>query len=144
MPHTYKSTYSSNIQVDDRIKLFFEDFYRISDTPDAHERYVDFFTDDATFVLASKRGKGREEILAMRKGMWATVSSRLHTPIKIFHFGMNSNEVMIYGTVAYALKDGRKAEVEWAARSEMKKAGEMWKMGFYQVYLDTAAMQNAK
>lgn len=51
------------------------------------------------------------EILEIRKGMWAVVASRLHTPIKIFPFGSGSEEVMLYGTVAYTLKDGRKATV---------------------------------
>ena len=51
------------------------------------------------------------EILQIRKGMWATVASRLHTPMKIFPFGAGSDEVMIYGTVAYTLKDGRRSDV---------------------------------
>lgn len=51
------------------------------------------------------------EILAIRKGMWATVASRLHTPLKIFPFGSGSDEVMLFGTVAYTLKDERKATV---------------------------------
>jgi hypothetical protein len=37
----------------------------------------------------------------------------LHTPLKIFPFGSDSNEFMLYGTVAYALKDGRKANVSF-------------------------------
>jgi hypothetical protein len=43
--------------------------------------------------------------------MWEKVASRLHTPIKIFPFGENADEVMLFGTVAYTLKDGRKANV---------------------------------
>jgi hypothetical protein len=53
----------------------------------------------------------RSEILQVRKGLWAAVASRLHTPIKIFPFGSGSDEVMLFGTVAYTLKDGRKADV---------------------------------
>lgn len=53
----------------------------------------------------------RAEILAIRKGMWEKVASRLHSPLKIFPFGENANEAMLYGTVAYVLKDGRKADV---------------------------------
>jgi len=130
--------------VDDGIKTFFEEFYNTSDTPDAHDKYADSFTQDATLVMASKKGVGREEILQIRKGMWVAVASRLHTPIKIFPFGSGSSEVMLYGTVAYTLKDGRRANVEWGARANMVKDGGDWKLGFYQVYLDTAATQNAK
>jgi hypothetical protein len=43
--------------------------------------------------------------------MWTVVASRLHSPVKIFPFGSDSNEVMLYGTVAYMLKDERKANV---------------------------------
>lgn len=77
------------------------------------------------------------EILETRKGMWAKVSSRKHTPMKIFPFGPHATEVMIYGSVVYTLKDGRKADVAWAARAEMAKQGpaERWRMKFYQIYL---------
>jgi len=51
------------------------------------------------------------EILQIRKGMWTAVASRLHSPLKVFPFGSGSNEVMLYGTVTYTLKDGRKAGV---------------------------------
>jgi hypothetical protein len=135
MAHSYKSEYPPGVQVDDGIKAFFEEFYEISDTPDAHDRYADSFTGDATLVVASKKGVGRKgsdlnyfllnllkyhpipslifvlEILQIRKGMWAAVASRLHTPIKIFPYGSGSNEVMLYGTVAYKLKDEKQANV---------------------------------
>lgn len=44
---------------------------------------------------------------------------------------------MIYGTVDYILKDGKKASVEWAARAQMvqNESSAGWKMEFYQVYL---------
>lgn len=70
--------------------------------------------------------------------MWDAVSSRQHTISKIFPFGANATELMLYGTVAYKLKDNRKAEVPWGARAVMVKEGEAWKMGFYQVYLVSA------
>ena len=60
MPHSYTSQYPPNIQIDKGIKAFFEEFYKISDTPDAHEKYADCFTGDATLVMASKKGVGRE------------------------------------------------------------------------------------
>jgi hypothetical protein len=42
---------------------------------------------------------------------------------------------MIFGTVAYELKNGKKAEVPWGARAVMKRVADEWKMEFYQVYL---------
>ena len=50
----------------------------------------------------------------IRKGLWEKVSERLHRPQKIFPFGENADEVMLHGTVAFTLKDGRKADVSFA------------------------------
>ena len=60
MAHSYKSEYPIDIQIDQGIVKFFEEFYAISDTPDAHEKYVDQFTEGATLWMASKRGVGRD------------------------------------------------------------------------------------
>jgi hypothetical protein len=134
MAHSYKSEYPPGVQVDDGIKAFFEEFYKTSDTPDAHEKYADSFTKDATIIVASKKAVGSEgmismfsfkynylifllDILQLRKGMWTTIASRLHTPHKIFPFGSGSNEVMLYGNVVYTLKDGRKADASWLGPS---------------------------
>ena len=67
--------------------------------------------------------------------MWEKVASRSHNPLKIFPFGEKSNEVMLYGTVDYDLKDGRKASIPWAARAHLTKEEGDVKMDFYQVYL---------
>jgi hypothetical protein len=68
--------------------------------------------------------------------MWTAVSSRSHNPIKIFPFGSYSDEVMLYGTVAYEFKAGGGKEVDWAARVNLvKEEGGKVRMRFYQVYL---------
>ena len=84
------------------------------------------------------------EILSLRQGMWTAISSRSHNPIKIFPFGPNSTELMIYGTVEYVFKERGTAKKDWAARAVMARGGAAvdgvgggWKMEFYQVYLDT-------
>ncbi|KAG4030519.1 hypothetical protein MFRU_012g02520 [Monilinia fructicola] len=142
--HTYASAYPAGVQAKEGIREFFEAFYRLSDREGGHEEYADQFAEDAELVMGIKRVKGKEEILAFRKSMWEKVASRLHTAHKIFPFGQDSNEVMLFGTVAYGLRDGRKAEVEWAGRAVLVQEGGKWKLGFYQVYLDSAAVQNAK
>jgi hypothetical protein len=62
MPHTYASEYPAGVKVDEGIKSFFEEFYKISDTgtDEAHVKYADQFTEEATLVIASKVGKGRD------------------------------------------------------------------------------------
>lgn len=47
------------VPIDPAIPKFFENFYHISDTPDAHDRFADSFTEDAT-IVASKTAVGRE------------------------------------------------------------------------------------
>ena len=76
-----------------------------------------------------------EEILELRKGLWEKVAERTHDPIKIFPFGPNSDECMLYGTVAYKLKAGGNVSVDWAARAHLVKEGGAVKMSNYQVYL---------
>ncbi|POR34367.1 Uncharacterized protein TPAR_05444 [Tolypocladium paradoxum] len=136
MPHSYRSEVPCDPTVDAGILDFFETFYRISDTPGHHDAYVANFTDDATFILASKMGPF-PEILATRQAMWAQVASRKHAPTKIFPFGGDSREFMLYGTVEFVFKDGRHGELPWAARAVMDNSTGKWLMSFYQVYLDT-------
>ncbi|KAK4541744.1 hypothetical protein LTR36_007453 [Oleoguttula mirabilis] len=142
------SQYQASVPGDDLVKpeirTYFERFYETSDTPDAHEKYAQSFTKDAKLIMASNEANGRDEILKLRKGMWEKVAKRSHKPLKIYSFGSSSDEVMLYGTVDYELKDGKKAAVEWSARSHFTQEDGELLMDFYQVYLDTAAMSRAK
>lgn len=59
--------------VDPRIISFFEAFYATSDDPSeaAHDAYADSLTPDATLIMGTKRAEGREQIYALRKGLWS-------------------------------------------------------------------------
>ncbi|GAB7365479.1 hypothetical protein MBLNU230_g6552t1 [Neophaeotheca triangularis] len=144
----YQATLPSDNSVKPEIAKYFETFYKISDTPDAHDLYTEQFTKDATLIMATSVSKGSDEILTKRKSMWEKVSARSHKPIKIFPFPSSSSgggeEVMLYGTVDYVLKDGGKnVSVDWAARAHLVEQAAELKMDFYQVYLDTGAMAAA-
>lgn len=67
--------------------------------------------------------------------MWEKVASRKHKAIKIFPFGADSDEVMLYGTVKYGLKVGGESGLDWAARAHLVREEGYVKMDFYQVYL---------
>ena len=72
------------------------------------------------------------------------MKTRKHSIAKIFPFGDNSNEVMLYGTVEYGLKNGKEVLVEWAGRAVLTEdKHNKWKMHFYQVYMDSAPIVNA-
>lgn len=55
----YASEYPS-VEFDAAYKDFFEKFYATSDTPDAHEKYVENFTKDAVLIMASKKATGSD------------------------------------------------------------------------------------
>ena len=69
--------------------------------------------------------------------MWTAVKSRSHNPIKVFPFGANSEEVMLYGTVEYVFKDESKgkASKDWAARAKLRRVGDEWKLEEYRIYV---------
>ncbi|KAF4555508.1 Hypothetical protein D9617_2g054690 [Elsinoe fawcettii] len=141
----YKSSWPSNLENDPAYVSFFENFYKISDTPDAHDQYADQFTSDATLIMASKKVQGRDDILALRKGMWEKICARSHVPETIFPFtpaGKDTQDLMLHGTVTYTFKAGGQGGLPWAARAKLVKDGSgNVKLGFYQVYLDSAAQK---
>lgn len=126
-----------SLTIDHEIPKFFEKFYAVSDNPDSHEEYARSFTDDATFIMGSRSAKGYSEILEIRKGLWSgPVKTRKHSLHKIFPFGDNSNELMLYGNVEYVLKNGKELSVDWAGRALIAKGDpKKLRMAFYQVYL---------
>ena len=71
----------------------------------------------------------------MRHGMWEKVAKRSHKPKQLFPFGSGSNDIMLFGTVDYTLKDGRSTGIDWAARAHFVEDKGALKMDHYQVYL---------
>ena len=76
--------------------------------------------------------------------MWATITSRKHTIYKIFSFGPQSKEFMLYGHVKHTPETGKDIEKEWAGRVELAEDanGEL-KFKFYQVYVVRVARSEA-
>lgn len=56
----YESSYPPTPEVPSSLRLFFKTFYKISDTPEAHEKYVGCFTKDAVLVMASAKVEGSD------------------------------------------------------------------------------------
>lgn len=135
---------STSLRVDPRIVAFYERFYAVSDNPDQHEEYARSLTPTAHLIMGVKEAKGYDEILAVRKAIWAgPIISRKHVLEKIFPF--SDTEVMVYGSVTYGLRNGKEVKVEWAGRTVFEDQGgdDGLKMRFYQVYLDSAPVANA-
>ncbi|GAM90237.1 hypothetical protein ANO11243_082790 [Dothideomycetidae sp. 11243] len=142
----YKAAWPTHHSIDgqEAYAQFLEQFYAISDTPGADDRWLEQFTADATVIMASRSATGTDEILSLRKGMWVTVASRQHTPAQIFVFSSDASgaEIMLHGRVAYTFKSGGAGELPWAGRAHLVRSGEgIVRMSFYQVYFDTAAQK---
>jgi len=62
MSSSYKPEYPAGVEIDVGIKTFFEEFYKLSDTPEAHDQYANCFAKDATVVMGTKKVVGRPSI----------------------------------------------------------------------------------
>lgn len=60
MASQYVSAYPEGLSFDSKYVKFIEDFYRVSDTPDAHEEYLLQFSPKARLIMASKEANGAE------------------------------------------------------------------------------------
>lgn len=68
--------------------------------------------------------------------MWTSVASRKHTLHKIFPFGNDATEVMLYGSVELGMRSGSTVEIDWAGRAQLVKESDgEYRMSFYQVFL---------
>lgn len=52
--------YEPEPHVHPEISQFINDFFAVSDTPGEHDRYVDQFQEDATFILGSRHSVGSD------------------------------------------------------------------------------------
>lgn len=74
------------------------------------------------------------------------MSDRKHTVKNIYAFGKegdDAKDIMLNGSVDYALHNGKDVTVEWAARAVFVTVQGKLRMKFYQVYLDSAPVAAA-
>lgn len=70
---TYTGQTPSDLTLDPRIIPFFENFYAYSDNPSdaSHDNYVDSLTSDGVLIMGTKKAEGRDQLYALRKGLWS-------------------------------------------------------------------------
>ena len=56
----YTASTPGDDQVKPEIKSFFEKFYEISDTPDAHQKYSQQFTKNGKLIMGPNESNGRD------------------------------------------------------------------------------------
>jgi hypothetical protein len=118
----------------------------MSDNPNVHEEYARSLTDTATVIMDTKCVDGYKDvcfpslgpilassvlfmdvpqILQFRHSLWSgPIKTCKHSISKIFPFDDNSNEIMLYGTVDYVLKNGKDVMVDWACRAVLTEERE--------------------
>ncbi|KAK4157971.1 hypothetical protein C8A00DRAFT_11233 [Chaetomidium leptoderma] len=144
----YEPCYPSNIPMDSSVKRFITHFFEVSDDPDRNDEWLGFFRDDATVMMGNDVAKGKEEIRKLRGRMWKEVEARKHRLVKVFPASfapdrsaatlMHETEFMLFGAVAYRMRDGKgDAVAGWAGHAELKRDGlnRPWRLGFYRVYI---------
>ena len=124
--------------VDPAVAHAVDALYSASDVgPSEHEVYVNLYAPDATLIMGPTTYSGHEGVRAFRQTAWEKVSRRKHVCKGIFPSPSSpTTEIMVYGTVDYAFKDGSVKEgVEWAGRLLFTPVDGALKIAFYQVYL---------
>ncbi|BGP15475.1 hypothetical protein JCM10213v2_003454 [Rhodosporidiobolus nylandii] len=118
---------------------FVEQFYAVSDQPDAVDKYLSFLTSDVDFVMGLNGVKGEAAVRKIRENMWGGVATRKHKP-ELLVASEDGKTFMLHGTVDYGLRNGKKVDnVGWAAKMIFAEGSEL-KMQRYQ---DGAPLSNA-
>ncbi|GAA5987252.1 hypothetical protein JCM11641_003381 [Rhodosporidiobolus odoratus] len=121
---------------------FVDDFYKVSDKPDAVDEYLSFLTSDVTFIMGLNGVEGSAAVRKIRENMWNGVKSRHHKP-EILLASEDGKTFMLHGTVDYGLRNGTSVNsVGWAGKMEFAEGSEL-KLKRYQVWLDGALLSNA-
>ncbi|KAN0066567.1 hypothetical protein ACQY0O_000661 [Thecaphora frezii] len=101
------------------IREFVDRFYRISDTAEAHQEYVEQFIDDGerlSFQIGPMEVVNQPEgILEWRRKGWTNVTRRKHEVKAIFVSPEKANAIMLDGTVEMD-REGQTLRFNWAGR----------------------------
>ncbi|KAL2201385.1 hypothetical protein P885DRAFT_65639 [Corynascus similis CBS 632.67] len=141
----YEPWYPSNIATDSSVKEFVTRFFQVSDDAGRDEEWVELFDEGATVIIGNDEAKGRADIRKLRKRMWKDVEERKHRVVKVFPANftaevasLNEVEYMLFGAVAYRLREGKgEAVAGWAGHAQLKRDSltAPWRIVFYRVYI---------
>lgn len=134
---------SETYPVNPRIIACLEQFYRIADNNDLIDEFADCYTPTGTLISGKQKAVGRAEILVARKKAVTGphIVWRRHRAGRIFQFGKDSGEIMVYGVADYKLTNGKEVPMEWASRGILVEHEGKMKLDFYQTYAVSIAPQ---
>jgi hypothetical protein len=126
------------MSVSQELSTFIKDFYAASDVgPAGHDDYVNYYTPDCTLIMGANEFKSQSGVRQFREAGWEKVSTRKHIVDGVFPSSEKPDQqVMLYGTVDYGMKDGtEKKGIEWAALMNLAKVDGSYKLAKYQVWI---------
>ncbi|KAM0218910.1 hypothetical protein ACHAPA_001605 [Fusarium lateritium] len=138
-PDNYIPQYAQQDEWEDKeLQKFAIEFYRISDSPEENQRWVDSFTEDAQVQIGADKAQGSKDLAEFRTRMWAHIKERRHKVLKVFpgrFADSKSSEAMLLGEVSVTTTDGRLKEAAWSAHAVVRKVDGQWKFSSYRVWL---------
>ncbi|KAM0249405.1 hypothetical protein ACHAP5_002794 [Fusarium lateritium] len=139
VPDNYIPQYAQQDEWEDKeLQKFAIEFYRISDSPEENQRWVDSFTEDAQVQIGADKAQGSKNLAEFRTRMWAHIKERRHKVLKVFpgrFADSKSSEAMLLGEVSVTTTDGRLKEAAWSAHAVVRKVDGQWKFSSYRVWL---------
>ncbi|KAJ5102403.1 hypothetical protein NUU61_004625 [Penicillium alfredii] len=117
-------------------KAFLQSFFAAVDDA-ADEDLVNYFTDDATFILGKQQATGRQELLALFASLRAWASTRGHELDQVF-MAPGTDSAMMKGTVEYGLVTGGTVATQWAGWAHLVR-GDSVRIDRYQIFFASDA-----
>ncbi|KAM0441238.1 hypothetical protein ACHAPT_000545 [Fusarium lateritium] len=117
---------SSDANLDDGVRRFLGEYFKLSDIRERTPEYVNMFTEDARFILDSQPSKGSAEITAAMEALWATISWRKHTIRDASPYGNDPGQVEIQGFVDLGQLDGQKKTLDFTSRGHLTRVESEW------------------
>ncbi|CAF9926818.1 MAG: hypothetical protein GOMPHAMPRED_004235 [Gomphillus americanus] len=106
------------------------------------QKFAQTFTEDGIYEVAETQSVGPDAIIAFREKFFKDVPHRDHPVVKVFTYGPDDKNLMIYGNVGVELPEGTKHSKEWAGRYEIVDTGSGGlKFKYVQVFV--TALQDA-
>ncbi|KAI9154747.1 hypothetical protein HJFPF1_07304 [Paramyrothecium foliicola] len=117
------------------IKEFLTEFYRLSDTPEEHEAWINSFTSDAFIQIGAQKAEGAAEIRKLRGWMWEVLKESKHTVSKIFLSSeAGEPEIAIFGNGRFSLTSGADIDGTFAGHVAFRRLGDELKIAIYNIY----------
>jgi hypothetical protein len=145
--------FENHVAVPERILKPLLGLFQSWDDPHSDDSYLSTFTTSATLLLGPSPAEGHAAIKSLRDSMinpqTGPVVDLEHNLHKLFIMASdaeapNTQEVIMNGSIWYKLKNGVRADADWATWTVLKDQGDGdLKISYYKVYVDPSGLKSA-